>query len=475
MEADVIIIGGGVVGCAIARYLSQYDLKLALLEKTEDVCSGTSKANSGIVHSGYDPEPGTNKAKFNVRGAELVKELSKTLDFDYVQNGSLIICDDESRMGELNVLYERGLKNGVKNMKILNREEVHQLEPNLNDNVVGALHCPTGGIVCPFSMTVAFAENAAENGCEFLFDAEVVKIEKTNIGYSVWIKDGRIIHTKAVVNAAGLYSDVFHNMVNKEKIEIIPGRGNYMLLDKEVGSYVKSTVFQLPTNLGKGVLVSPTAHGNLLMGPTSIKNIDREDTATYAEDFDIIKRDAIRSVKSLNLNKVITSFSGLRAHVASGDFIVEESKDSPLFFEAAGIDSPGLTSAPAIGEYLASLIASRMNLTKKPNFKATRKGFVKVASLPVEERKALIKENPLYGVIVCRCEEISEGEILDAIRRPIGATTLDGVKRRVRAGMGRCQAGFCMPRTMELLAQELSIPMESVRKNEKGSEVLYEA
>lgn len=475
MDKDVIIIGGGVVGCSIARFLSQYDLKLALLEKTEDVCSGTSKANSGIVHSGYDPEPGTNKAKFNIRGAELIRELAPVLDIDLTQNGSLIICDDENRMDELKVLYERGVKNGVEGMRILNKEEVHTLEPNLNDDIVGALHCPTGGIVCPFSLTIAMAENASENGCEFIFNSEVINVEKYEEGYKLYLKDGREMTARAVVNAAGLYSDVLHNMVSEEKVKIIPGRGNYMLCDKEVGSYVKSTVFQLPTELGKGVLVSPTVHGNLLMGPTSIKQEDKGDTATYAYDFAIIKRDAIKSVKSLNLNKVITSFSGVRAHLETGDFRIEENKEAPLFFEALGVDSPGLTSAPAIGEYLASLIAEKLVLSPKPDFKPTRKGIVKVANLPLEERKALIKKNPKYGVIVCRCEEISEGEILDAIHRPVGATTLDGIKRRVRAGMGRCQAGFCQPRTMELLSQELNIPMEDVRKNGKGSEVVYEA
>ncbi len=471
MDKDVIIIGGGVVGCSIARFLSQYDLKLALLEKTEDVCSGTSKANSGIVHSGYDPEPGTNKAKFNIRGAELIRELAPVLDIDFTQNGSLIICDDENRLDELKVLFDRGVKNGVEGMKILNKEEVHALEPNLSDDVVGALHCPTGGIVCPFSLTIAMAENAADNGCDFYFNTEVVQIEPFDGGYKLYLKDGRIMRSRAVVNAAGLYSDVLHNMVSEEKVKIIPGRGNYMLLDKEVGSYVKSTVFQLPSELGKGVLVTPTVHGNLLMGPTSIKQEDKGDTATYAYDFSIIKRDAIKSVKSLNLNKVITSFSGVRAHLATGDFMIEENKDAPLFFEALGIDSPGLTSAPAIGEYLSSLIAEKLELKRKADFKPNRKGIVKVANLPLEERKAIIGQNPKYGVIVCRCEEISEGEILDAIHRPVGATTLDGIKRRVRAGMGRCQAGFCQPRTMELLAQELNIPMEDVRKNGKGSEV----
>ncbi len=475
MDFDVIIIGGGVTGSAIARYLSKYDLKLGLFEKNEDVCTGTSKANSGIVHSGYDPEPGTAKAKFNLRGAQLVKELSKELDFDYSQNGSLIICDDKNALPQLQELYERGLKNGVKDMKILNQVEVHELEPNLNDNIIAALHCPTGGIVCPFGLTIALAENAFVNGCEFHFNKEVKTVTKEADGYKVVFRDNTVVNSKVVVNAAGLYADVIHNMVSENKLEIKPGRGNYMLLDKEVGGYVHNTVFQLPTALGKGVLVSPTVHGNLLMGPTSVANDDKEDTATYAQDLDSIKKDAAKSVKTLMMNKIITSFSGLRAHEKNGDFIVGECPDSPLFFDAAGIDSPGLTSAPAIGEYLAKEIAERLALKEKANFISRRKGFIKLASLPLNQRKDLIKQNPSYGVIVCRCEEISEGEILDSIRRPLGATTLDGVKRRVRAGMGRCQAGFCLPRTMEILSQELKVPMEKIAKNEAGSEVLYEA
>lgn len=470
-DYDVAVIGGGVTGSSVARELSRYDMKVCLLEKEEDVCSGTSKANSAIVHAGYDAEYGSMKARFNVEGNRMMEELSKQLDFEFKRNGSLVLCFAEEDMGSLKCLYEKGIKNGVEGLSIISGDEARKMEPNLSDEVFAALYAPTGGIVCPFGLTIAMAENACENGVEFLLNTKVDNIQKTEGGYTVETSKGEI-KARFIVNAAGVYADVFHNMVSEKKIHITPRRGDYCLLDKEAGNHVSKTIFQLPGKYGKGILVSPTVHGNLLIGPTAIDIEDKEATATTAEGLrETIEKSAV-SVKNIPLRQIITSFAGLRAHEDFDDFIIGEPEDAEGFFDAAGIESPGLSAAPAIGKYLGELIGKKAGAKLKENFKAERKGIVRLNQLSYEEREKLIKERPDYGVIICRCEEISEGEIVDAIRRPLGAVSMDGIKRRVRAGMGRCQAGFCTPKTMEILARERNIPMEDVCKNSAGSELL---
>ena len=470
-QYDVIVIGAGVTGCAAARYLSRYQAKILVLEKEEDVCSGTSKANSGIVHAGFDAPPGSWKAKMNVKGCAMVRELSKTLEFPYRNNGSLVLCFDEDGKSGLQALYDRGIENGVPEMQLLSGDAVREKEPAVSGEVKAALWAPTAGIVCPFSMTAAFAENAAANGAEFRFLEAVQDIRRTGEGFTV-VTDKGEYQTRTVVNAAGVYADVFHNKMSAHQITITPRRGEYVLMDREVGGLVSATIFQLPDKLGKGVLVTPTAHGNLLVGPNAQDLDDKEDTETTQAGMDDIKSRALKSVLNVPYNKMITSFSGLRAHDDQGDFVLGEPEDCPGFFDAAGIESPGLTSAPAIGEYLADSIAAKLGLAEKPDFIATRKGFPEVAKLPPAERAKLIAERPEYGTIVCRCENISEGEIIDAIRRTPGARSLDGIKRRVRQGMGRCQAGFCTPKTMEILARELGIPMTEITKNRPGSEMV---
>ncbi len=467
---DVLVIGAGVVGCAVARELSKYDLSVCVAEKEEDVCSGTSKANSAIVHAGYDAVPGSLKAKMNLRGAELIRRLSKTLDFHYRENGSLVLCFDENDLPALRELYERGLKNGVEGLSIISGEETRRLEPAVSGKVVSALLAGTAGIVCPFGMTVAFAENAAANGAEFSFLTTVSGIIKEPDGFRV-ITDRGDVAARCVVNAAGVYSDLFHNMVSDKKIKITARRGEYVLLDREVGGLVSRTVFQLPGKYGKGVLVAPTVHGNLLVGPSADDVPDREDTRTTAAGTASVRERALLSVPGIPYGKIITGFSGLRAHEEGGDFILGEPEDAPGFFDAAGVESPGLTGAPAIGEYIAAQIAEKLGAGEKKNFISERKGFVSPAKLSPEERSALISENPAYGNIICRCEEISEGEIIDAIRRNPGARSLDGIKRRVRQGMGRCQAGFCTPGAVAILSRELGIPIEKVTKNRPGSEL----
>ena len=464
---DVIIIGAGVSGCAIARELSRYKMKTMVLEKALDVCEGTSKANSGIAHAGYDAKPGTLKAKLNVEGSRRMKALSEELDFPYKQNGSLVLCFDEKDRSKLEELKKRGECNGVPDIRILNREEVLSLEPGAGEQVVSALYAPTGAIVCPFGLTIALAENAAVNGVEFQFGTKVKVIRKAAEGYLIETNKGSF-ETKLVINAAGVYADELHNMVSEEKMKLTPRRGEYLLCDKLSKGIPSHTLFQLPTALGKGVLVTPTVHGNLLIGPTAEDIEDKEGIETTAEGMELIREKATLSVKELPLRQVITSFAGLRAH-GGEDFIIGEVPDAPGFIDVAGIESPGLTCAPAIGVYVADIVKKLLSLAEKENFIAERRGIPSMALASGQERQRLILENPAYANVICRCEMVTEGEIIDAIRRPVGARTTDGIKRRTRAGMGRCQSGFCNPKVVEILARELGVDESEVLKSGEDS------
>lgn len=468
---DIIIIGGGVSGCAAARELSRYKANICVIEKEEDVCAGTSKANSAIVHAGYDAQPGSLMAKMNVKGNEMMDEMARTLDFPFKRIGSMVVCIHEEDIDKLNELMARGQKNGVKGLRILDAKEAHTLEPNLTENVVAALYAPSAGIVCPFGMNIAYAENAAMNGVEFKFNTEVLNIQKNDGGYVLETNKG-MFETKTVVNAAGVYADKFHNMVSAQKIHITPRRGDYCLLDKTAGGHVSHTIFPLPDQFGKGVLVTPTVHGNLLVGPTAIDIEDKEATATTQQGMNYLTSKSGEAVKDIPMRQVITSFAGLRAHEEHHEFIIEELKDAKGFVDVAGIESPGLSSAPAIGVRVKEIVAKMMQLKEKEDFIPERTGILNPNTLDLEERKKLIEAKPEYGNIICRCEMITEGEIMDAIHRPIGARSLDAVKRRTRAGMGRCQAGFCSPRTMEILARELGMSMADVTKSGGDSSLI---
>ncbi len=468
---DVLIIGAGVIGCAVARELSKYNASVMVVEKNEDVCAGTSKANSAIIHSGYDAKSGTLKAKFNVRGNEMMDALCRDLDIPFKRIGSLTICTDEADIPALEELKARGEKNGVPGLKILDRDELLEIEPHIADGVVAALLAPTAGIICPFKLTIALAENACENGVEFMLNTKVTNIEKTDESWKVTTTKGAYL-TKAIVNAAGVYADEMNNMVSDQKLTIIPRRGDYILLDRAADGYVRHTVFQLPTALGKGVLVTPTVHGNTIVGPTAFDIDDKESTATTAQAIAEVTEKSAISIKDLPTRQVITSFAGLRAREVGKDFVIGEAEDAEGFFNCAGIQSPGLSSAPAIGEYIAGLIREKYALSEKETFVATRKDIPDPSKLSLEERNELIKKEPAYGTIICRCESVTEGEILDAIRRPLGARSLDGVKRRVRAGMGRCQGGFCSPKVMDILVRELGLSMEDVTKSGGDSTIV---
>lgn len=469
MMYDAVIIGAGVTGSAIARELSMYEGKFCVLEREEDVCCGTSKANSGIVHAGHDAVPGTLKAKLNVRGNEQMDKLAEELDIPFVRNGSLVVCTDERDRAKLEQLYENGQKNKVPGLTILSGEEVRKLEPNITEAAVAALYAPTGGIICPFELNIAMAENACANGVDFRFQAEVAEIRRSAGGYEV-VAGGCTYVTRAVINAAGVYADVFHNMVCSDKIHITPRRGEYMLMDKQAGAHVRRTIFTVPGTYGKGVLVTPTVHGNLIAGPTALDIEDKEATKTTLDGLAEVRNKSGLAVRDVPLGQVITSFSGLRAHERGGDFIIRESAEQ--FFDCAGIESPGLTSCPAIGEMVAEMTADRLALHKKEDYITRRRGILKPDTLSDEERNDLMQRDPAYGNIVCRCEMITEGEILDAVRRPLGARTMDGVKRRTRAGMGRCQGGFCAPKVMEILARELGVGLLDITKSGGKSTML---
>ena len=438
------------------------------MERCSDICEGTSKANSGIVHAGFDATPGTLKAKMNVQGSKRMEALSKELDFSYKRNGSLVLCFEDADRSKLEELLEKAEKNGVEGCQIISGDEVRQMEPQVSDQVVAALYAPAGGIVCPFGLTIALAENACANGVEFFLNQEVQNIVKKDGYYEVCTQD-HVYETKLVVNAAGVYADVFHNMVSEQKIQIIPRKGEYCLLDKKVGEFVSHTIFQLPTKYGKGVLVTPTVHGNLMLGPTAVDELDKENIATTAR-----RSGGSAAACGLKYTKPAKTpdyhvICQLRAHTEKNDFIIEEVADAPGFIDVAGIESPGLSSAPAIGIYVAEMIEKLLPAEDNPEFVSTRKGVVCMEELSMEERHLMIRKNPAYANVICRCEMVTEGEILDAIHRPLGATTLDGVKRRTRAGMGRCQAGFCSPKTVEILARELGCDISEITKKGRNS------
>lgn len=468
---DIIIIGGGVTGCGIARELSRYKAKTVVIEKGNDVSVGTSKANSGIVHGGFDALPGTCKAKYNVAGNAMFDKLSKELDFPFIRNGSLVLCFDEAQRDGILKLYERGIENGVPELEIISGEEVKKLEPYVSDNIVAALYAKTGGIVSPYEMTVAYAENANVNGVEFLFNHAVNDVKKIDGGFEVTCENGAVLRSEVIVNCAGMFSDDINNMLCPEKLDIRARKGDYMLMDKTCGYLCRRTLFQLPTKMGKGVLVTPTTHGNILIGPTSNDVDSKEEVNTTAAELADAFEKALITMPSLSRRNIITQFSGLRAHEAGDDFVVGESSVKG-FYNVSGIESPGLTAAPAIAVDIAEQVSKALSLEPNKNFNPIRKGIPQFSRLSDGERQELIKKNPLYGKVVCRCETVTEGEIVDAINRPVGAKDLDGVKRRTRAGMGRCQAGFCTPRIMEILSRELGIDLSEVTKCGGNSHVV---
>ena len=465
---DVIIIGGGVIGTSIARELSKYELDTILIEKGDDLASGISKANSGIVHSGYNETVGTLKGKLNVIGNKMFDELSKDLDFTFKRNGALILAFNDDEMRKLRELKENGQSLGIEGLEILNKEEALSLEENISNKIVGALYAKTSGIVSPYEMTIALGENANVNGVEFKFEAEVKNIEKVEDRYKVVLDNGEVIEGKIIINAAGINGDYINNMINDYQYKIREVKGEYILFDKVAGKLINKTLFQVPSEISKGVLVTPTVDGNLLIGPNAHKISSKEDFKTTKEGLGEIIDSAKKTAPQLPLKRVITTFVGVRPKLKD-DFVIEEVKNSKNFINVIGIDSPGLTAAPAIGVYVKELIEKNNKLVLKDNFIKERKGIIKFDKLGLKEKNELIKANPNYGKIVCKCELITEGEIIDAINRPLGAKSVDGVKRRTRATMGGCQGVGCLIPISKIIARELNIDLSEVMKNKKGS------
>ena len=473
MRYDVAIIGAGVIGAMAARELSRYNLTVCLLEKENDVATGASRANSGIIHGGYDPEPGTLKAKMNTEGIGLLYEAARDLNVHYKNNGSLVCAfgtpEEEAIVEEL---YQRSLVNGIAGLRVITGEEARVLEPNLSEKVSKALHVPNAGIICPYDLTIAAVGNAMDNGVELKRNFAVSSIEKGDV-FTINSAAGEAIEAARLVNCAGGYSDQIAKLVGDDFFTIIPRAGEYMLLDKTEGSRVSHTIFQVPSAEGKGILVSPTVDGNLLTGPTATKVATPDSTEITPAGIAMISRFAAKSVPSVNFRQVITSFSGVRSSERGGDFIIKNSEKTDGVVHVAAIDSPGLTSCVAIARMAVDLLKEQgLALQKKENWNGKRENTRAFREMTDEEKDAYIKENPAYGKIVCRCETVSEGEIRAAIRRNPPAYDIDGVKRRTRSGMGRCQGGFCSPYVMRLIAEEQGIPMEEVTKSGPGSRPL---
>ena len=464
---DVTIIGAGITGAMAARELARYKLSICILDAASDVAMGATKANSAIVHAGFDAKEGTLKAKFNVEGSKMFEQVCRELGAKYKRIGALVVGFSDEDKETLRGLLERGVRNGVEDLRLIeSRDELLKIEPNIGEKVSCALYAPTSAITCPYELCIAAVGNAMDNGAELKLNYEVKSIEKDGEAFVI----NKEIRSKVVINCAGCHADEIAKMVGDDSFTITPRRGEYVLLDREAGGTAKHTVFRCPSAMGKGVLVTPTVDGNLLLGPTAENIEDKEDKTTTAEGQAFVKRSAKEQVEGIDLRKSITSFTGLRSVGSTGDFIITEPVKG--FINAAGIESPGLSSAPAIAVYLAEMLGKDMDLEKDPNFNPYRKPAHYFTEMSLEEKNEKIKEDPAFGHIICRCETVTEGEILEALRTNPKPTDLDGIKRRTRAQMGRCQGGFCSPYIVSIIAKELGIDETEVTKTGGKSNIL---
>jgi len=468
---DVTIIGAGICGASVAYFLSQKNIRLCVIDKETDVSMGTTKANSAIVHAGYDPEPGTLMARLNVRGSEMIERLAPKLSVPYKQIGSLVLAFDERDMQTVRRLYERGIKNNVKGLEILTAEETLSKEPNITKSIKGALYAPTAAIVSPWELCIALCEVAAKNGCEFFLENEVKAIDSGSDCFEIKTNE-RKIRSRYVINATGVHADSICKMAGSCDFSMLPSKGQYFLLDKSQGDLVRHVLFQCPSEDSKGVLVSPTTAGNLIVGPNAERSNTPEDTSTTRSGLDHVAQIASKTTDKLNYKENVRNFSGLRAVSTREDFIIEPSSFSKRFINVAGIKSPGLSAAPAIAEYVLGLLEDAgLEADCKESFSQGRRHIV-FAELSDEEKHKLIKVNPLFGNVICRCNTVTEGEIVQVLRSPLPPRTLDGVKRRAGTGMGRCQGGFCSPRVHEIISRETGIPFEQVELDKKGSYIV---
>ena len=468
---DVVIIGCGVVGASAAYELARYKLRVAVLEAAADIAAGTTKANSAIIHAGYDPEPGTLMARLNVEGNRLTGEICEKLQVPFKRVGSLVVAFSPEQLPTLRTLYDRGCKNGVPGLRLLSGEEARAMEPGLSEEVCGALLAPSAGIIDPWGFAIAMAETAVRGGVELRRDCPVTGIEDTGAGFVLHTPAGDVA-ARFVLNAAGVDADRVHEMLEPNDWHTLPSRGEYYLLDKSEHDRVSRVIFQCPGPEGKGVLVAPTIHGNLICGPNAEAVEDRLDLGNTAAGMAEVRAKASRSVPGVEWRQNIRNFAGLRANTTRSDFIIEESKAHPGFIDLAGIKSPGLSSAPAIAKMAAEMLAADgLALEPDPDFVDKREHIV-FKNLSAGEKNELIRKDPRYGRVVCRCETITEGEIVAALHSPIPPRSINGVKRRCNAGMGRCQGGFCGPRVQEIIARELGIDQAEVLLEQAGSTIL---
>ncbi|MEG2202823.1 MAG: NAD(P)/FAD-dependent oxidoreductase [Christensenellaceae bacterium] len=469
VQTDILVIGGGITGCAAAYEFSKYECRTVLIEKENDVACGSTKANSALIHAGFDPEPHTLMAKYNVRGNILAYELAKKLDIPLQKKGSLVVAFSEDEKKTLAHLYENGIKNGVPELKLLNKEQTLDMEKNLSKEICGSLYAGTCGIVSPWEYTAALIETAIRNGVECYLENEVMSIQRQDEKFIVKTNQQEFM-ASYIINAAGLYADLIYGMAGGEGLKITAARGEYYLFDKPQGELVQHVIFQCPTAEGKGVVVAPTIHGNLFAGPDNRVAKERDDTSTHKEELEFVRQKAIKSVPSIDFSQNIRNFAGLRA-IAGEDFVVGATKIKG-FINAAGIKSPGLSSAPAIAEDLVRILGEQgLRLSPKQNH-IDERHVVRFHELSDEQKDALIKKNADYGKVLCRCQTITQGEILDILNRPLAPKTLDGVKRRCGSGMGRCQGGFCEPRIHEVIAQHFKKPMQDILQDVAGTYIV---
>ena len=466
---DVVVVGAGVAGCSCARELARYDLDVLVLEAGDDIACGATRANSGIVHGGYDPEPGTAKARYNVAGSKLFPRWADELGFAYVHNESLVVGFGDEDEAALVGLLERGRANGVEGLSIISRDEARELEPALSPEVTCALRVSTGAICDPYEVAFASLENAVENGVSVTFDARVSKLAREGEGFSVTLADGKAIRARAVVNAAGVHSDELHNQLSARKIHITPVRGEYNLYDNSLETHFSRTVFQVPTAAGKGVLVSPTVHGNLFVGPSAVAQDDKDALATTAEGLANVVADARRTWPGASTRGVITNFTGVRAKGDTHDFVIGEPDDVPGLFDIACLESPGLSSAPAIGADIAARVAARLDAGERAGFEPRREPRRRLRHMDTERREEAVAANPAWGHVVCRCNEVSEAEVVRELHGTLPVLCLDAIKWRTAATMGRCHGGFCTPELIRIIARETGLRPSELEKRDRGS------
>jgi glycerol-3-phosphate dehydrogenase len=468
---DIAVIGAGVSGASIARKLSSYDLAVALVEKECDVSFGTSKSNSGIVHAGFHHSARHLKARLEIRGAMMFDQLHKELGFPFWRCGILVVATHHEEMKVIPELYATGVENGSIGIEMCSPERMRELEPKLSADVLGGLHAPSGGIIEPYRFVFCLVESACRNGVQLLTDFKVIDGSFDGSRWRLSAEDGRALTARYVVNAAGLYADEVSRACKAERFSIAPRKGEYLLLDRSTPACPSRVLFPVPTHNSKGVLVIPTVEGTVLVGPTARGIDDKSDLSTTSEELEKIFDYAKRLVPAISQTDVITTFAGLRPVLQNEDFYIDFSATVPQFIQVAGIQSPGLTASPAVGEYVKDLLKhAGVPLVEKKDFEPYLDRVPRLREVTAQEADDLVRTDSAYGNVVCRCEKVSEAEIVAAVRR--GHTTLDGIKYFTRAGMGRCQGGLCTSRILKVLMKEAELPWDRVTKKGNGSVLL---